>query len=131
MKNLALISALLFSFNALATGGFSCEATAKPRNFNGKEIDVTFYATTSRIYGSPMVSPLKVLVNGVEKLEITKDFITGYWNNNRMLQIVALDENYENVLFELNYFQPTNIGVLNLSLDKNKYIAHNVTCDFE
>lgn len=131
MKNLALISTLLFSFNALATGGFSCEATAKPKNFKDQEINVAFYATTSRVTGSPLVSPLKVSVNGVEKLEITKDFITGYWNNNRMLQILALDENYENTVFELNYFQPTNIGVLSLNLDGNKYIAHNVTCEFE
>lgn len=131
MKNLALISTLLFSFNALATGGFSCEAMAKPKNFKGQEINVAFYATTSRVTGSPLVSPLKVSVNGVEKLEITKDFITGYWNNNRMLQILALDGNYENIIFELNYFQPTNIGVLSLNLDGNKYIAHNVTCEFE
>jgi len=131
MKNLALISTLLFSFNALATGGFSCEATAKPKNFKGQEINVAFYATTSRVSGSPLVSPLKVSVNGVEKLEITKDFITGYWNNNRMLQILALDGNYDNTIFELNYFQPTNIGVLSLNLDGNKYIAHNVTCEFE
>lgn len=130
MKNFALISSFLFSFNALATGGFSCEATAKQVK-STNEVKVTFHATTSRVYGSPIVSPLKVSVDGTEKFEFTSDFITGYWNNKYTLQILALDENYDSALFELNYAKPANLGILTLNLDGSKYVAHNVTCEFE
>lgn len=134
MKNFALLSAFLFSFNAFATGGFSCEATAKQakaKDLNAQEVKVLFNATTSRVYGSPIVSTLKVSIDGQEKFEFTKDFITGYWNSNYTLQILALDENYDSALFEVNYFKPANRGILTLNIDGSKYIAHNLTCEFE
>lgn len=91
MKGLIAVLSLLVSSAVFATGGFDCYS--KDKSF---EIS----ATNAVVFGSPIVGSVYVKDNGIE-LEISKQYVLGYWNMGNELKVAITDSDYMGVEYLL------------------------------
>lgn len=109
---------LLFSDIAFATGEIICYDAVKK---------VSVRWEVAHIRGCPMIAPqININVNDT-KVSILKNYIMGYYIHDGKLLLLALDDNFNEIVFELKNEQDNYLLIMNTPTIKGKF---TVACDF-
>lgn len=130
MKTLVVMMSLLFSMNAMATGGFLCTAKIDTKD---AQVDVQISGNTGRVSGNPLIADLQIGIDGLSDLQfsIPKNQIVGYWNQGAELKINALNSDFEKSQVLLEYNIETTEGSLDFDFQGIKAVTTDLNCIFE
>jgi len=100
---------VLFSFNALATGSFSCTGKFKS---GSNYFDIHVSGATARIEGNPLLDKVQIHVDSHpdQHYEVTKERVVGYWSNDNFFLINIIDSDFNNSEVKINYNTEFNKG---------------------
>lgn len=127
MKSTIALSALLFSLNSFASGGFFCDAKVTTLM---DQTDIQISGPTGHVVGNPLIGDITIAVDGTEA-KISKTQVVGYWGEGPLLQLHVVDPQAQYSVIILNYDQ--NSGTGELVLDYGEVVArtYDVSCSFE
>lgn len=121
---------VLFSFNALATGSFSCTGKFKT---GSDQFDIHVSGATSHMEGSPLLD--KVIVHVAtqpdQHFEVPKERVVGYWSNDNFFLINIIDSDFNNSEVKINYNTEYKKGIMKVNLPGILATTKKVSCLFE